>query len=138
MSVSNGTVALHLAIIALGIESGDEVIVPDLTAASANAVIHAGAIPVFCEVDPETWCIDPREVEKLIGPKTKAIMPVHLYGNPCDIQKLQSLCETYKILMIEDCAEALGSEWNGQKVGTFGRHAFSFLEIKLFQPVRVG
>lgn len=132
LSVSNGTVALHLAIIALGIEKGDEVIVPDLTfAASANAVIHAGATPVFCEVDPETWCIDPSEVEKLIGPKTKAIMPVHLYGNPCDIQKLQSICEKNKILMIEDCAEALGSEWNSQKVGTFGDAAtFSFFGNK--------
>ena len=132
LSVSNGTVALHLAIIALGIEKGDEVIVPDLTfAASANAVIHAGATPVFCEVDPETWCIDPKEAEKLIGPKTKAIMPVHLYGHPCEMQKLQSICEKYKILMIEDCAEALGSEWNGQKAGTFGNAAtFSFFGNK--------
>jgi len=132
LSVSNGTVALHLAIIALGIEKGDEVIVPDLTfAASANAVIHAGAIPVFCEVDPETWCIDPKEAEKLIGPKTKAIMPVHLYGNSCDMHELQSICNKNKIFMIEDSAEALGSERYGQKVGTFGDAAtFSFFGNK--------
>ena len=132
LAVSNGTVALHLALISLGVGSGDEVIVPNLTfAASANAVIHAGAKPVFCEVDPETWCIDPSEVEKLISPRTKAIMPVHLYGHPCEMDALRSICDKSKLLIIEDSAEALGSEWKGQKVGTFGDAAtFSFFGNK--------
>jgi perosamine synthetase len=132
LAVSNGTVALHLSLIALGIKQGDEVIVPSLTfAASANAVIHSGAKPVFCEVDPETWCIDPCEVEKLISPRTKAIMPVHLYGHPCEMDVLRSICVKSKLLMIEDSAEALGSQWKGQKVGTFGDAAtFSFFGNK--------
>ena len=132
LAVSNGTVALHLSLIALGIKQGDEVIVPSLTfAASANAVIHSGAKPVFCEVDPETWCIDPCEVEKLISPRTKAIMPVHLYGHPCEMDVLRSICDKSKLLMIEDSAEALGSQWKGQKVGTFGDAAtFSFFGNK--------
>jgi perosamine synthetase len=132
LSVSNGTIALHLALIALGIGDGDEVIVPDLTfAASANAVIHSGATPVFSEVDPQTWCIDPHEAEKLISPRTKAIMPVHLYGHPCNMDLLKALCEKYELLMIEDAAEALGSEWMGKKVGTFGDAAtFSFFGNK--------
>ena len=119
LAVSNGTVALHLALIALGIKPGDEVIVPSLTfAASANAIIYTGANPVFCEVDPDTWCIDPYEVEKLISPKTKAIMPVHLYGQPCEMDALRSICDKNKLLIVEDSAEALGSEWKSQKVGT--------------------
>jgi perosamine synthetase len=132
LAVSNGTVALHLALIALGVGPGDEVIVPNLTfAASANAVIHAGANPVFCEINPNTWCLEPNEAKELIGPKTKAIMPVHLYGQPCDMKALRDICDEYDLLMIEDSAEALGSEWNGQRVGTFGDAAtFSFFGNK--------
>ena len=132
LAVSNGTVALHLALLSLGVGPEDEVIVPDLTfAASANAVIHTGASPVLCEIDPDTWCIEPNEVKKLIGPKTKAIMPVHLYGQPCNMDALKSLCDENNLLMVEDCAEALGSEWKGQKVGTFGDAAtFSFFGNK--------
>ena len=132
MAVSNGTVALHLALVALGVGPGDEVIVPNLTfAASANAVIHAGASPVFCEIDPCTWCIDPNEVKRLVGPKTKAIMPVHLYGQPCDMDALQEICAENNLLMIEDAAEALGSEWKKHRVGTFGDAAtFSFFGNK--------
>jgi perosamine synthetase len=132
LAVSNGTVALHLAMVALGVEPGDEVIVPNLTfAASANAVIHAGANPVFCEIDSSTWCIDPNEVKELIGPKTKAIMPVHLYGQPCDMKALRDICDEYDLLMIEDSAEAVGSEWKSKKIGTFGDAAtFSFFGNK--------
>jgi perosamine synthetase len=132
LAVSNGTVALHLALIALGIGPDDEVIVPNLTfAASINAVIHAGAHPVLCEVDQDTWCIDPREAEKLVSPKTKAIMPVHLYGHPCDMDSLKVICDKHNLLMIEDSAEALGSEWMEQKVGTFGdASTFSFFGNK--------
>ena len=132
IAVSNGTVALHLGLIALGVKPEDEVIVPNLTfAASANAVINAGAKPVFCEIDRKTWCIQPDELRKLVGPKTKAIMPVHLYGQPCDMDSLKEICAECGLLMIEDSAEALGSEWNGQKVGTFGDAAtFSFFGNK--------
>lgn len=132
LAVSNGTAALHLALVALGVGPGDEVIVPNLTfAASANAVIHAGASPVFCEINSDTWCLEPNEVKELIGPKTKAIMPVHLYGQPCDMKALRDICDEYNLLMIEDSAEALGSEWNGQRVGTFGDAAsFSFFGNK--------
>ena len=132
LAVSNGTVALHLALISLGVGPGDEVIVPNLTfAASANAVIQAGASPVFCEINPNTWCIEPNELKRLVGPKTKAIMPVHLYGQPCDMDSLNEICAQFDLLMIEDCAEALGSEWKGRKVGTFGDAAtFSFFGNK--------
>ena len=132
LSVSNGTVALHLALISLGIGPGDEVILPNLTfAASANAVIHAGASPVFCEIEPDTWCISAIDAKKLIGPKTKAIMSVHLYGQPCKMMEIQSLCEQYDLFLIEDCAEALGSKWNSRLVGTFGEVAtFSFFGNK--------
>ncbi|MEC8043273.1 MAG: aminotransferase class I/II-fold pyridoxal phosphate-dependent enzyme [Verrucomicrobiota bacterium] len=132
IAVSNGTVALHLGLIALGVKSKDEVIVPNLTfAASANAVINAGAKPVFCEIDRKTWCIQPEELRRLVGPKTKAIMPVHLYGQPCDMDSLKEICAECDLLMIEDSAEALGSEWKAQKVGTFGDAAtFSFFGNK--------
>tara|TARA_E500000178_G_scaffold352867_1_gene417279 strand:- start:9266 stop:10708 length:1443 start_codon:yes stop_codon:yes gene_type:complete len=132
LAVSNGTVALHLALISLGVGPGDEVIVPNITfAASANAVIQAGASPVFCEINPNTWCIEPNEIKRLVGPKTKAIMPVHLYGQPCDMDSLNEICAEFHLLMIEDCAEALGSEWKGRKVGTFGDAAtFSFFGNK--------
>ena len=126
VAVSNGTVALHLALMALGISKGDEVIVPDLTfAASVNSVIHAGAEPVLCEINKDTWCLDVREVEKLISPKTKAIMPVNLYGQPCELDKLKILCDKHNLFMIEDCAESLGSKLGEREVGTFG-HASTF------------
>ena len=132
LAVSNGTVALHLALISLGVGSGDEVIVPDITfAACANAVIYTGASPVFCEIDPDTWCIDTNEAKKLITASTKAIMAVHLYGQPCNMDSIKLLCDESNLLMVEDCAEALGSEWKGKKVGTFGDAAtFSFFGNK--------
>ena len=132
LAVSNGSVALHLGLIALGLKPEDEIIVPNLTfAASANAVINAGAKPVFCEIDLETWCIQPDEIRRLVGPKTKAIMPVHLYGQPCDMDSLKEICAEFDLLMIEDTAEALGSEWKGRMVGTFGdASTFSFFGNK--------
>lgn len=128
LAVSNGTVALHLALVALGIGESDEVIVPDLTfAASANAVIYTGATPVLVDIDPDSWNIDVDKVEVLITPKTKAIMPVHLYGNPCNMDAIMALAKRYNLFIIEDCAEALGSYYKGQPVGIFGDAAtFSF------------
>ena len=128
LAVSNGTVALHLALVALGIGRSDEVLVPDLTfAATANSVIYTGAIPVLVDVDPVSWNLDVDKIEKLITPKTRAIMPVHLYGNPCKMDKIMDLAKRYDLFVIEDCAEALGSYFNGHPVGTFGDAAtFSF------------
>jgi len=132
LAVSNGTVALHLAFHSLGIGKGDEVIVPDITfAATINAVLYCNATPVLCEIDSETLCIDAGEAEKLISNRTKAIVPVHLYGQPCDMDAMRYLAQKYNLLVIEDCAEAIGSSWRGQPVGLFGDAAtFSFFGNK--------
>lgn len=132
IAVSNGTVALHLALLAHGIRKNDEVIVPDLTfAASVNSILYTGAEPVLCEIDKYSWCIDVNEIKKLITPKTKAIMPVHLYGHPCNMTDIINLSKKYNLLVIEDCAEAIGSKWNGKPVGIFGNAAtFSFFGNK--------
>ncbi len=133
VSVSNGTVALHLALVALGITKGDEVIIPDLTfAASANAVLHTGATPILVDVDKETWNIDINKIEGKISVKTKAIMPVHLYGFPCDMEKIMSIAKKHNLFVIEDCAEAHGAMFNNKKVGSFGDIAcFSFYGNKI-------
>ncbi len=125
---SSGTTALHTALLAAGIKKGDEVIVPDLTyIATANAVTYIGATPVFADVLKDTWTISPESVEKLISKKTKAIICVHLYGNPCDMDKLLKIAKNNNIFLIEDTAEALGSIYKGKKVGTFGDvSVFSF------------
>lgn len=133
IAVVNGTAALHVALLALGIGPGDEVIVPDLTyIASANAVAYCGARPVFADVDPLTWTIDPRDVAKKLTPRTKAIMPVHLYGHPADMDPLLDLARSHQLSVIEDCAEAHGAEYKGRKVGTMGDIAtFSFYGNKI-------
>lgn len=132
LAVSNGTVAIHLALVALGIGEGDEVIVPDITfAASINGVIYTGATPVMADIDPETWTLSPEAVEKLITSKTKAIMPVHIYGHPCHMDELMAIAKKHNLLVIEDCAEALGALYKGKHVGTFGDAAtFSFFGNK--------
>ncbi len=131
-SVCNGTVALHVALLALGIGPGDEVIVPSLTyVASVNAVTYTGATPVFADVRPDTWQLDPAAVERLIGPRTRAIMAVHLFGHPCDMDRLAMLAERNDLYLVEDCAEALGSRYKGMHVGGFGHIAtFSFFGNK--------
>ena len=128
LAVSNGTVALHLALVALNIKEGDEVIVPDLTfAASVNAILYTGATPVLTDIDAETWNIDIGQIKALITSKTRAIMPVHLYGHPCDMDAIMQIAKEYDLLVIEDCAEALGSYYKGVPVGCFGDAAtFSF------------
>ena len=128
VSVCNGTVAIHLALIALNIGQGDEVIVPDFTfAASINAIIHAGAKPVLIDVNKNSWNIDTTKIENLITKKTKAIMIVHLYGLPCDIQEVINIAKKHSLLIIEDCAEALGSKYKNLPIGIFGDAAtFSF------------
>lgn len=132
LAVSNGTVALHLAVEALRITTGDEVIVPNLTfAASINAIIYAGATPVLADIDTATLNIDVDQIESLITDKTKAIMVVHLYGYPCDMETISAIAKKHNLLVIEDCAEALGSKFKGQPVGSFGDAAtFSFFGNK--------
>jgi perosamine synthetase len=126
LAVSNGTVALHLALVTLGIGPGDEVIVPDLTfAAPVNAVLYVGATPVLVDVDPVTMAIDADAATAAITDRTRAIIPVHLYGHPADMTKLMQLAEQHDLLVIEDCAEALGSRYGDAHVGNFG-HASTF------------
>jgi len=133
LAVCNGTVALHLALVTLGIGPGDEVIVPDLTfAASASAVIHAGATPVLVDVEKTSWTLDIDKAASAIGPRTKAIMPVHLYGQPADMDGVRALADRHGLLVVEDAAEALGSTWKGRKIGSFGDASiFSFFANKI-------
>ena len=132
LAVSNGTVALQLALTTLGIGRGDEVIVPDFTfGASINAIIHAGAVPVLADVDPDTWTIDLGELKKLITPQTKAVMPVHIYGQPARIDEIMEIAADKGILVIEDCAEALGATYKKRRVGLDGdATCFSFFANK--------
>ena len=131
VACSNGTTAIHLALAALGIGHGDEVIIPNFTLiVSANMVILAGAKPVLVDVDPRTWCIDPQLIEEKITPRTKAIMAVHMYGHPCHMDAIMALAKRYNLYVIEDCAEAHGAEVNGRKVGGIGdAGCFSFSGI---------
>lgn len=131
-AVANGTVAIHLALEALGIGSGDEVIVPSFTyVASVNTILQTGAKPVYVDSIESTLQVDPEAVRKAIGPNTKAVMAVHLYGHPCDMDALVAICREHDLLLIEDCAEAFGTFWRGQHVGTFGDAAtFSFFGNK--------
>ncbi len=128
LTVSNGTTALHVALLALGIGPGDEVIVPTLTyVAAANAVMYTGACPVFVDCDPTTWQMDPEDVRKAINSNTRAILAVHLYGQPCDMPLLSQIATDHNLLLIEDCAESLGAFIGERHVGTFGDIAtFSF------------
>lgn len=132
LAVSNGTVALHLALDALGIGKGDEVIVPDFTfAASINAIIYTGATPVLVDVCPDNWTICSSAIERALTSRTKAIMPVHLYGYPCDMAAITAIARQNKLLVVEDCAESLGSEYKGLRTGSFGDAAtFSFFGNK--------
>ena len=131
-TVSNGTVALHLALLSLGIGPEDEVIVPTLTyIASVNSIKYTGAKPIFVDSLHDTWQMDPKDVIKKITTKTKAVMAVHLYGHPCDMDALTSICKEYNLFLIEDCAEAIGSKYKGKHVGTFGDiSTFSFFGNK--------
>ena len=132
-ATSNGTVALHLALEALGIGQGDEVIVPTLTfIATANAVSYTGAKPVFVDSEEDTWCMDPALIEKLINKKTKAIIPVHLYGQPCRMGQIMKIAKRHKLYVIEDAAEAQGAYFKNKKVGAIGDiGCFSFFGNKV-------
>lgn len=133
VATSNGTTALHLALAALNIRRGDEVIVPDLTfIATANVVKHCGAKPVLVDVNSNYWCIDPKKIEEKITPKTRAIIPVHLYGHPCDMEYIIDIANKNDLFVVEDAAEAHGAEYKGNKVGSFGDvSCFSFYGNKI-------
>lgn len=133
LATSSCTGALHIALAALGIGPGDEVVVPDLTwVATANAVAYVGAKPVFADVDPESWCLDPAAAEAAVTRRTKAIVAVHLYGHPTDMTALCALARSNGLALIEDAAPSIGAEWCGRRTGSFGDFAaFSFQGAKL-------
>ena len=132
VAVNNGTAALHAALLAAGVGPGDEVIVPDFTFfATASSVLMCGATPVFVDVDEKTFNIDPRKISSCITPKTRAIIGVHLFGQPFDIPAVQEICKRHNLTLIEDAAQAHGALFNGKKVGNFGDLAcFSFYATK--------
>ena len=134
ISVATGTAALHVALSALGIGPGDEVIVPSYTfIATSFAVVQAGAIPRFADVNLEDHCLSVESAEKLVTPRTRAIMPVHLYGNVADMDAIQAFAREHNLMVIEDNAEAFGGEYKGKKTGTLGQIAgCSFCQNKTF------
>ncbi len=133
LSCSNGTVALHLALLALGIVPGDEVIVPTLTyVATANSVLYCGAKPVFIDSEPETWNLNPALLEECVSPRTKAIIVVHLYGHPVDMDAVMAVAHKHGLFVVEDAAEAHGAEYKGRRVGSIGNiSTFSFYGNKI-------
>lgn len=132
IATSNGTTALHAGLLGSGIVPGDEVIVPSFTfIATATSVSMCGATPVVADVDINTCCIDPDSVAEQITPKTRAIIGVHLFGQPCDVSAMQQICEDHNLLFIEDCAQAHGAKYRGTQVGNFGTvGCFSFYPTK--------
>ncbi len=132
IGVASGTDALHLALAAAGIKEGDEVITSPFTfIATAEAIRYVGATPVFVDVDPKSFNIDPAKVEAAITPKTRAILPVHLFGQPADMAAIQALCTKHGLLLIEDCAQSFGADLDGRMTGTIGAlGAFSFFPSK--------
>lgn len=132
VAIANGTAALHAACFAAGIQEGDEVITSPITfAASANCVLYMGAKPVFADIDPATYNIHPDEIRKKITKKTKAIIPVHFTGQPCDMDEIIKIAKEYDLMVIEDGAHALGAEYKGKKIGSIGdMTTFSFHPVK--------
>lgn len=121
IGVASGTDALHLALRALNIGPGDEVITPSFTfIATVEAILYCGATPVFIDIDRSNFNIDLKQIERLITPKTKAIMPVHLYGQPVNMTELMAIANKHQLPVVEDCAQSFGATWNGQQTGTFG------------------
>jgi dTDP-4-amino-4,6-dideoxygalactose transaminase len=131
-AASNCPAALHMALAVLGVRPGDEVVVPPLTFMSTiTAVIHQGATPVFADIDPDNFCLDPAQVEKVAGPRTKAVIPVHYLGNACDMDGIMNVARRKNLFVIEDCAQAHGTEFRGRKVGSIGHiGCFSFYATK--------
>ena len=133
VGVSSGTAALHLALLGCGVGAGDEVITTPFTfIATANAIVHTGAKPVFSEIDAETFNIDPSKIEEKITGRTKAIVPVHIYGHPVDMDPIMEIAQKHDLKVIEDACQAHGAEYNGRKIGSIGDAAcFSFFPSKV-------
>lgn len=133
IAVANGTLALHLALMTVDLRAGDEVLVPSLTyIATANAVRYCGAEPVFVDVDPETWCMDPAKMEAAITRRTKGVIPVHLYGHPADMDAINHIAATHGLWVVEDAAEAHAARYKGRVVGGLARiGVFSFYGNKV-------
>ena len=131
-AVNSGTAALHVALAVMGIGPGDEVIVPPITFMSTiTSVLHQNAIPVFADIDSDTFCLSPEEIKKSITTRTKAIIPVHLYGNSADMDEIMKIANERNLFVIEDCAQAHGTEYKGRKVGGIGHiGVFSFFATK--------
>jgi perosamine synthetase len=131
VAVNSGTAALHMALLTNGIGAGDEVITSPFTfIASANSVLFTGARPVFADIGEETFNISPDSVEDKITPRTKAIMPVHLYGQPCDMKRLMKIAQERHLVVVEDACQAHGAEFEGRRAGSFGTGCFSFYPTK--------
>ena len=132
IALSNGTAALHLALLALGVQPGDEVITsPNTFLATAEAITYCGARPVFADIDPATANLDPRRLERAITPRTRAILPIHLYGRPADMDAIRSIAEPRKIRILEDAAQAHGTRYRGRRAGALSEAAaFSFYPTK--------
>ncbi|HLD34231.1 MAG TPA: DegT/DnrJ/EryC1/StrS family aminotransferase, partial [Patescibacteria group bacterium] len=121
VGVSSGTDALEVALLALGIGEGDEVITTPFTfIATTEAIANTGAKPVFVDIDPKTYCMDAEQIENKITAKTKAILPVHLYGHPANLDRIIGIAKEHKLKVVEDCAQSLGAEFDGKKVGSLG------------------
>ena len=133
LAFSSCTGALHLSLLALGIGKGDEVIVPELTwVATANAVLYTGATPIFADVEEDSWCLDADSFASKITPRTKAVMPVHLYGQPARMDRIMAVAKAHNLYVVEDAAPSIGAEFNGQRTGSFGHFGcFSFQGAKL-------
>ena len=132
LGVSSGTAALHLALVALGVGAGDEVItVPNSFIATVESILYTGATAVLADVDPETFCLDPDKLERAITPRTRAIIPVHLYGQPCDMESIMAIASRHGIAVVEDACQAHGATLAGRRTGALGHAAaFSFYPTK--------
>lgn len=133
LATSSGTGALHLSLLAMGIGEGDEVILPEISAvASANVVTFTGAKPVFVDVEEDTWCIDPKSFKKAISRQTRAVMPVHLYGHPANMDEINKIAKEHNLFVLEDACPSLGANYKGKKTGSLGdMAAFSFQGAKI-------
>jgi perosamine synthetase len=131
IAVNSGTAALHIALLASGIGEGDEVITTPFTFIStANAILFCGARPIFADIDEATFNIDPDRIREKITPRTKAILPVHLYGQPCDMDKISGICHEHHLALIEDACQAHGAKYHSARAGSFGTGCFSFYPTK--------
>lgn len=132
IAVNSCTAALHLSLVSANLQPGDEVITTPLTfCATVNSILHSGATPVLADIDPVTMNIDPEQVKAKITPRTRAIIPVHFAGRPCDMDALEAIAQQHQLILIEDCAHAIETEYKGRKAGTFGDFGcFSFYVTK--------